>query len=353
MGSNTNLMLEINNLVVEYRTEDETVQAVNGIDLWIEKGKTLGLVGETGAGKTTTALSVLNLLPESTGVIVDGTITLDGEAIIRKNREGKSVPAMLDSDMQKIRGDKVAMIFQDPMTALNPIFTVGSQIAESVELHQKCSKKEAEVRAREMLELVGIPAGRVDDYPHQFSGGMKQRVVIAMALACNPALLIADEPTTALDVTVQAQVLEMIKSLRDKFGTSVLMITHDLGIIAEMCDEVSVMYAGSIVEHGTLEDVFDRTRHPYTQGLFNSLPNIKDRTARLKPIRGLMPDPSNLPMGCAFADRCDYASEKCRGEMPVKQWLTDSHFVACHLYEDGKDEDRLKAEGPAGSAENE
>ena len=189
--------------------------------------------------------------------------------------------------------------------------------------------------------MVGIPAGRYREYPHQFSGGMKQRVVIAMALACNPALLIADEPTTALDVTVQAQVLEMIKELRDKFGTSVLMITHDLGIIAEMCDEVSVMYAGSIVEHGTLEDIFDRTRHPYTRGLFNSLPNIKDRTARLKPIRGLMPDPSNLPKGCAFADRCDYATDKWREAKPPKKMLSDTHFVACCLYEDGKDEDRL------------
>ena len=341
MGRYTNVMLEIRGLVVEYRTEEETVQAVNDINLWIEKGKSLGLVGETGAGKTTTALSVLNLLPETTGYIVDGTITLDEEPIIRKNREGKSIAAMLDSDMQRIRGDKVAMIFQDPMTALNPIFTVGYQIAESVRLHQKCTAKEAEKRAEEMLELVGIPASRKDDYPHQFSGGMKQRVVIAMALACNPSLLIADEPTTALDVTVQAQVLEMIKELRDKFGTSVLMITHDLGIIAEMCDEVSVMYAGVIVEHGNLEDIFDRTRHPYTQGLFNSLPNIKDRTVRLKPIRGLMPDPSNLPMGCAFADRCDYASDKCRALKPKKQWLTDSHFVACHLYEDGVDENRL------------
>ena len=341
MGRYNNLMLEIRGLVVEYSTEDETVQAVNDINLWIEKGKSLGLVGETGAGKTTTALSILNLLPETTGHIVDGTITLDGEAIIRKDRDGHSIPALVDSDMQKIRGDKVAMIFQDPMTALNPIFTVGDQIAESVRLHQRCSAKEAEAKAEEMLELVGIPASRKDDYPHQFSGGMKQRVVIAMALACNPALLIADEPTTALDVTVQAQVLEMIKDLREKFGTSVLMITHDLGIIAEMCDEVSVMYAGAVVEHGTLEDVFDRTRHPYTRGLFNSLPNIKDRAARLKPIRGLMPDPSNLPMGCAFADRCDYATERCRGEKPRKQWLTDSHFVACHLYEDGVDEDRL------------
>lgn len=341
MGRYNNLMLEIKGLVVEYRTENETVQAVNDINLWIEKGKSLGLVGETGAGKTTTALSVLNLLPETTGYIVDGTITLDEEQIIKKNRDGVSVPALVDSDMQKIRGNKVAMIFQDPMTALNPIFTVGDQITESIRLHQKCSIKEAVKKAEEMLELVGIPSSRKNDYPHQFSGGMKQRVVIAMALACNPSLLIADEPTTALDVTVQAQVLEMIKGLRDKFGTSVLMITHDLGIIAEMCDEVSVMYAGSIVEHGSLEDIFDHTRHPYTQGLFNSLPNILDRTARLKPIRGLMPDPSNLPMGCAFADRCDYASDKCRAMKPKKQWLTDSHFVACHLYADGKDQNRL------------
>ena len=341
MAKHRNLMLEMRGLVVEYRTEDEVVQAVNDINLWIEKGKSLGLVGETGAGKTTTALSILNLLPETTGYIVDGTITLDGEAIIKKDKSGRSVSAMADSDMQKIRGDKVAMIFQDPMTALNPIFTVGDQIAESVMLHQKLKRVDAEKKAEEMLELVGIPASRKDDYPHQFSGGMKQRVVIAMALACNPALLIADEPTTALDVTVQAQVLEMIKELREKFGTSVLMITHDLGIIAEMCDEVSVMYAGAVVEHGTLQDIFDNTRHPYTQGLFNSLPNIKDRTARLKPIRGLMPDPANLPMGCAFADRCDYATERCRGEKPRKQWLTDSHFVQCHLYDDGKDEKRL------------
>lgn len=341
MSRNSNLMLEIKGLAVEYCTEDETVHAVNDINLWIEKGHSLGLVGETGAGKTTTALSILNLLPETTGHIADGTITLDEEPIIKKDKKGNSVPAMLDADMQKIRGDKVAMIFQDPMTALNPIFTVGYQIAESVRLHQKCDRKEAEKKAEEMLELVGIPASRKNDYPHQFSGGMKQRVVIAMALACNPALLICDEPTTALDVTVQAQVLEMIKELREKFGTSVLMITHDLGIIAEMCDEVSVLYAGSIVEHGSLEDIFDRTRHPYTKGLFNSLPNIKDRTARLKPIRGLMPDPANLPMGCAFADRCDYATERCRAEKPKKQWLTDSHFISCHLYDDGADTDRL------------
>ena len=340
--SEQNKMLQISGLKVEYRTDDGVVQAVNGIDLVIEKGKSLGLVGETGAGKTTTALSVLNLLPETTGYIVDGTIELEGQFIIKKDSSGKSIAALSDRDMQKIRGNKVAMIFQDPMTALNPIFRVGDQIAEAIMLHQGASKKEALVKAAEMLEMVGIPGDRISDYPHQFSGGMKQRVVIAMALACNPMLLIADEPTTALDVTVQAQVLEMIRELRNKLGTSVLMITHDLGIIAEMCDEVSVMYAGSIVEHGTLEDIFDHTRHPYTQGLFNSLPNISDRSARLKPIRGLMPDPSNLPQGCPFAERCDYCSKKCTEEKPVTRWLTETHCVACHLYQDGKDTDRLK-----------
>ena len=324
-------MLEIKDLVVEYRTEEETVQAVNDINLTISKGKSLGLVGETGAGKTTTALTILNLLPETTGHIVRGTVTLDSEPIIKMDSSGKSIPAKTDAEMQKIRGDKVAMIFQDPMTALNPIFTVGDQIAESVQLHQKCNAKEAEKRAEEMLELVGIPGSRKTDYPHQFSGGMKQRVVIAMALACNPALLIADEPTTALDVTVQAQVLEMIKELRDKFGTSVLMITHDLGIIAEMCDYVEVMYAGRIVESGTLEDIFDRTRHPYTQGLFDSLPNIDNRTAELKPIRGLMPDPANLPEGCSFWPRCDYCMDICKQEEPELKEISPGHFCACHL----------------------
>ena len=332
MGRYNNVMLEIRGLVVEYRTEDETVQAVNDINLWIEKGKSLGLVGETGAGKTTTALSVLNLLPETTGHIMDGSITLDGEAIIRKSKEGESVPALADSDMQKIRGNKVAMIFQDPMTALNPIFTVGDQIAESVRLHQKCSTKEAEKRAEEMLELVGIPPNRKDDYPHQFSGGMKQRVVIAIALACNPDILIADEPTTALDVTIQAQVLEMMKKLRKEYEMSMILITHDLGIVAEICDEVSVVYAGTVVEHGLLEDIYRHTRHPYTQGLFNSLPKMGDRKTRLRPIKGLMPDPSNLPEGCAFCDRCDYATEECRKVKPVPVYRNKHHYVACHLY---------------------
>ena len=221
------------------------------------------------------------------------------------------------------------------MTALNPIVTVGEQIAESVRLHQGLDKAAAMERACEMLELVGIPRVRANEYPHQFSGGMKQRVIISMALACNPRLLIADEPTTALDVTIQAQVLNLMRNLRDKFDMALLMITHDLGIIAEMCDEVSVMYAGRIVEHGTLEDIFDNTSHPYTQGLFNSIPNIEDRKSELKPIRGLMPDPANLPKGCAFCPRCDYATERCAEEKPGKVWLNETHCVECHLYQQG------------------
>ena len=341
MNKTNDVMLDIKNLVVEFKTEDETVQAINGIDLKIKKGKTHGLVGETGAGKTTTALSILNLVPFPAEKPTAGSIELDGVQLYKTNEKGECVPALTEKEYQSIRGEKVAMIFQDPMTALNPIFTVGDQIAESVRLHQNVDQAKAMERAREMLELVGIPAKRADDYPHQFSGGMKQRVVIAMALACNPSLLIADEPTTALDVTIQAQVLEMMRGLRDKFGTSVLMITHDLGIIAEMCDEVSVMYAGRIVEYGNLEDIFDKTRHPYTQGLFNSLPNIEDRKAELKPIRGLMPNPADLPKGCAFCPRCDYAMDICKTVRPERKWLSETHCVECHLYDDGKDVSKL------------
>ncbi|MBQ5698992.1 MAG: ABC transporter ATP-binding protein, partial [Lachnospiraceae bacterium] len=294
MSENMKKTVEINNLSVEFRTDNGVVKAVNNLDLEIGRGKTLGLVGETGAGKTTTGLSLLRLIPNPPGVITGGSIKLDGKDIL----------AMSEKEMQSYRGKFVAMIFQDPMTSLNPVITVEEQIAEVVELHEEGSHQDAVNKAREMLELVGIPGSRGNEYPHQFSGGMKQRVVIAMALACNPELLIADEPTTALDVTIQAQVLEMMRGLRDKYQTSMLMITHDLGIVAEICDEVSIMYAGHIVEHGNLVDVFENTRHPYTEGLFNSLPNIEDRQARLKPIKGLMPDPTNLPAGCAFSDRC-------------------------------------------------
>ena len=316
------LTAEIKDLVVEFRTAYGTVQALNGMEIEIERGQTLGLVGETGAGKTTTGLSLLRLIPDPPGVIVSGSIKLDGKDILQ----------MDEKEMQKLRGKAVAMIFQDPMTSLDPVMTVEDQIAEVIRLHEEGSKQDHLKRAREMLELVGIPGTRGSEYPHQFSGGMKQRVVIAMALACNPELLIADEPTTALDVTIQAQVLEMMKGLRDKYNTSMLMITHDLGIVAEICDKVSVVYAGRVIEHGTLEDIFENTRHPYTEGLFNSLPNLEDRQAQLKPIKGLMPDPSNLPKGCAFCPRCDYAMEICKTEKPKRVYRNETHYVECHLY---------------------
>ena len=237
--------------------------------------------------------------------------------------------------MSRLRGNEMSMIFQDPMTSLNPVITVGDQIAEVIQLHEKIDQKKAMKKAKEMLEMVGIPGNRASEYPHQFSGGMKQRVIIAMALVCNPHLLIADEPTTALDVTIQAQVLDLMQKLREKYGTSMLMITHDLGIVAEVCDDVSIMYAGRIVEHGTLEDIFNNTSHPYTEGLFGSLPNIEDRTAELKPIPGLMPDPTNLPEGCVFHPRCKYCKEICKSRVPAVTRLSDSHIVACLAYEEG------------------
>ncbi len=316
------LTAEIKDLVVEFRTDYGTVQALNGMDIEIERGKTLGLVGETGAGKTTTGLALLNLIPNPPGVIVSGSIKVDG----------KDVLAMSDKELQAMRGKVVAMIFQDPMTSLDPVMTVEKQIAEVIALHEEGTEKDHLEHARKMLEMVGIPGARGGEYPHQFSGGMKQRVVIAMALACSPELLIADEPTTALDVTIQAQVLEMMKQLREQYNTSMLMITHDLGIVAEICDKVSIIYAGHIIEHGNLEDIFNNTRHPYTVGLFNSLPDLENRTAELKPIKGLMPDPSNLPKGCAFCPRCDYAMEICKTQKPARTYRNDTHYVECHLY---------------------
>lgn len=314
--------LEIKDLVVKYKTDDETIHALNGVDLSLAKGKTLGLVGETGAGKTTAALSILRLIPDPPGIIERGSVVLDGVSLLE----------LPESRMEEIRGNDVSMIFQDPMTSLNPVITVEDQIAEVIALHKDVDYKQALREAGDTLEIVGIPRKRGVEYPHQFSGGMKQRVVIAMALACNPSLLIADEPTTALDVTIQAQVLELMKDLKRDFNTSILMITHDLGIVAEMCDEVSVIYAGRIVEHGTLEDIFENTLHPYTEGLFNSLPNIKNRKDKLKPIRGLMPDPSNLPPGCSFCPRCDYAMEICERQAPRAIYATEKHFTECHLY---------------------
>ena len=318
------LVLDIKDLVVHYETEDSDVHAVNGIDIAIGKQRTLGLVGETGAGKTTTALSIMNLVPDPPGVIKSGSITLEGRDVLK----------MSNAELEARRGNDVAMIFQDPMTALNPVMTVGEQIAESLELHQNLKPEEALEKAKEMLKLVGIAEARATDYPHQFSGGMKQRVVIAIALACSPKLLIADEPTTALDVTIQAQVLELMKDLINNRDMSMLMITHSLGIVAEICDDMAVMYAGRIVEKGTVDDVFNNMRHPYTEGLFNSLPNLKEQGEMLEPIKGLMPDPADLPPGCTFAPRCPYATEACSAAVPELQSVDGSstHFVACHAY---------------------
>ena len=317
-------VLEVEDLVVRYVTDDGVVNALNGVSLSLQRGRTVGIVGETGAGKTTTALSILRLIQEPPGRVEGGRVLFEGRDLFRCSED----------EMEAIRGNKISMIFQDPMTSLNPSLTVGAQIAEVIEIHQGL-KAESMQKAREMLELVGIPGERAVEYPHQFSGGMKQRVIIAIALACNPSLLIADEPTTALDVTIQAQVLELMKNLREQYGTSMIMITHDLGIVAEVCDTVSIMYAGRIIEHGTLEDVFEKTRHPYTEGLFNSLPKIDRRGEMLKPIKGLMPDPVNLPEGCTFHPRCNYAREICRSRRPVLTRVGEAHYVECLGYEEG------------------
>ena len=322
--SNTEKMLEIKDLSVIYETDLETVYAVNGVTLSLEKGATLGLVGETGAGKTTLALTLMRLLPERTGKVTSGSITFEGENVVE----------LPEANMRKIRGDKIAMIFQDPMTSLNPVLTVGEQIAEALYVHNDSgrSKEEIEARVDETLTLVGIPPARKHEYPHQFSGGMRQRDVIAIALSCEPDLLIADEPTTALDVTIQAQVLMMIRDLRDRLGTSMIMITHDLGIVAQTCDNVAVMYAGEIIEMGSAEDIFTcPIHHPYTDGLFGSLPNLKEKTDRLHPIAGLMPDPTNLPKGCKFAPRCDKCMEICK-EVPPEVYVDGTHSIRCHLY---------------------
>lgn len=317
-------LLDIKDLSVTYKTEDGIVYAVNNLNLTLEPKETLGFVGETGAGKTTTAMTIMGLLPTPPGKVTSGEIMFDGKDMLKIG----------DKERRGILGEKISMIFQDPMTSLNPVLTVGEQIAEVIALHENISEKEAAQKAGDMLEVVGIPRERYGEYPHQFSGGMKQRVVIAMALACNPKLLLADEPTTALDVTIQAQVLETMKQLREKYGSAMIMITHDLGIIAEVCDEVSVVYAGQIVEHGTLEDIFERTLHPYTEGLFGSLPNIEDRKERLQPIPGLMPDPTMLPKGCCFAPRCKYCTESCKAARPEKKWVSDTHYVRCSRYDE-------------------
>ena len=319
-------ILEVHDLEIRYVTDEETVQAVNDITFSLERGESIGLVGETGAGKTTTALGIMGLVPDPPGEIVKGSILFEGEDLLK----------LSEKQMRRIRGGKISMIFQDPMTSLNPVTRVGDQIAEVILLHNKISKAEARKRAMEMLEQVGIPGARCDDYPHQFSGGMKQRVMIAIALACSPELLIADEPTTALDVTIQAQVLELMKKLKQEYQTSLILITHDLGVVAKICDKVAVVYAGEIVESGTLKEIYTDKRHPYTIGLFDSLPDIENDASTLKVIQGMVPDPANLPDGCKFHPRCPYATEACQtGKIkPVK--LSDSHMVRCNRFSDFK-----------------
>ena len=318
--------LEVKDLVVEYTSDGEVIHAINGVSFTLQKGRTLGLAGETGAGKTTIAKSILRILPDFCATIKSGEIYLEGENLLELH----------ERDMQKIRGNKIAMIFQDPMTALNPVLTVGKQIAEAVELHYKVSKKEAHERAVEMLEMVGIPGERYFEYPHQFSGGMKQRVVIAMALACRPELILADEPTTALDVTIQMQVLDMMRRLREELNTSMILITHDFGVVAEVCDDVAVVYAGEIVESGSVEQIFTNPSHPYTKGLFGSIPRIDSDVERLHAIGGLPPDPTNLPEGCHFSPRCPLADDKCRcGKIDMTE-LSPGHFCRCCHIEEGK-----------------
>ena len=320
-------LIEIKNLTVHFNTQDGNVHAVNDVSLSIEEGESLGLVGETGAGKTTTALSALRLIAVPPGEYVSGEILYEGKDILK----------MSDEEIRTIRGNKISMIFQDPMTALNPVMKVADQIAEVIELHEGCSNKEALVKAGQMLETVGIPAIRGKEYPHQFSGGMKQRVIIAMALACSPKLLLADEPTTALDVTIQAQILDMIRKLREENNSSMLLITHDLGIVAETCDKVAIMYAGEIVESGTLEHIFHNVQHPYTTGLFNAIPSLDKKVRRLEPIPGLMPDPADLPEGCYFHPRCPFATEKCETCHPAATEVEPGHFVRCFRCEGGEE----------------
>ena len=318
-----NTVLEVKNLSIQYQTDLETVYAVNDISFSLDEGETLGLVGETGAGKTTAALGIMGLLPERTGRVPSGEIILEGQNLLN----------LKEQEMQKIRGSRISMIFQDPMTALNPVLQVGAQIGEALYLHNtdNLSSQEIEKKVEETLELVGIPRERKTEYPYQFSGGMRQRVVIAIALICNPKLLIADEPTTALDVTIQAQILSMICDLQRLYRTSVVMITHDLGVVAETCDKVAIMYAGEIVEYGTLADIFvGEKHHPYTVGLFQSLPGCSRNKKRLQPIEGLMPDPTVKPEGCWFAPRCKYCREICKTRKPPVH-EENGHLVRCHF----------------------
>ena len=322
-----NNILEIKDLYIEYHTLDGVAKAVNGLNLNVAVKEAVGLVGETGAGKTTTALSILGLLPKRTAKITKGNIVYEGIELLKKENASK---------LSKMRGDKISMVFQNPLTSLNPVFTIGEQIEMVYRLHRGMNKKEALNAAGEILETVGIPARRLGDYPNQFSGGMRQRVGIAAALACNPDLLIADEPTTALDVTIQAQVLELMKKMQAERNTSLIMITHNLGIVNELCEKVAVMYAGRIVEYGPVREVFRNPQHPYTLGLINSLPDINKKIERLTPIEGYMSNPMNLPKGCKFGVRCPHCCPECLERDPDMLEVSEGHVVACIVAKNGR-----------------
>jgi oligopeptide/dipeptide ABC transporter ATP-binding protein len=322
------VLLNISGLQTYFYTDEGISKAVDGIDYWVKRGETLGVVGESGCGKSVTALSVMRLIPQPPGKIVGGEITFEGQSLLNISNQ----------QMRKIRGNKISMIFQEPMTSLNPVFTIGNQISEAVKLHQGLSKKDALERSIEMLKLVGIPSPekRVFEYPHQLSGGMRQRAMIAMALSCNPSLLIADEPTTALDVTIQAQILDLMAGLKDEFDTAIILITHDLGVVAETVARIVVMYAGKVVEEGDVYSIFEHPLHPYTVGLLQSIPRIDLSTvkkARLHEIEGVVPIPSRLPSGCLFHPRCPRMMDVCREKLPELKAETEGHNVRCWLYD--------------------
>lgn len=319
MSDMKNVFLEVKDLVVEYTSGKDTIHAVSGVSFTLEKGKTLALVGETGAGKTTIAKTIMRILPDPPAKIRGGNIYLNGEDLLE----------LSETAMRKVRGNQISMVFQDPMTALNPVMRVGDQIAEVIKIHNNITKREAKERAAKMLEMVGITRERYGEYPHQFSGGMKQRVIIAIALACSPELLLADEPTTALDVTIQAQVLEMMNELRKKQNTSMILITHDLGVVANVSDEVAIVYAGQIIEYGSKRAIFKNPVHPYTVGLFGAIPNLDQDTRRLANIEGMPPDPTHLPEGCCFHPRCPYATEACKKQMVPMREIENGHFLRC------------------------